>query len=366
MPQLSLVNVTKRFGKVSALDRLSLEVSDGEYLCVLGPTGSGKTTLLKLMAGLLKPEEGMMYFDGKPVNDVNAQDRNAVYVPQHYALFPHLTVLQNVTFGPLARGKPSSVALKIASDMLGLVRLSLRAQALPNELSGGMQQRVALARGLASGAKLLLLDEPLSAIDARLRLDLRHKIRDIVKQSGTTAIHVTHDQDEAMSVGDEIMVLRNGRVQDFGPPRRIYRRPAGIFVARMIGGASFFEGIVDNTVGETALIAVRGLVIQAPSHGLTLTSPVILALRKERVRVSRDRPTMDNVFRGEIRSMRFLGNSREYLIRLSNGDTIASRQFSEINPMFNVGEEVLVSFLENDVMVFEYPRQGLSKELEIV
>jgi len=365
MPQLRFVNVTKRFGKVSALDRLSLEVSDGEYLCVLGPTGSGKTTLLKLMAGLLKPEEGTMYFDGKPVNDVNAQDRNAVYVPQHYALFPHLTVLQNVAFGPLARGKPVPVALKIASETLDLVRLSSRAQALPNELSGGMQQRVALARGLASGAKLLLLDEPLGAIDARLRLDLRHKIRDIAKQSGTTIIHVTHDQDEAMSVGDEIMVLRNGRVQDFGPPRRVYRRPIGIFVAKMIGGASFFEGIVDSTVGETALITARGLVIQVPSRERTLTSPVILALRKERVRISRGRSAMDNVFRGEVCSMRFLGNSREYLVRLSNGNIIASRQFSEIKPMFNVGEEVLVTFLENDVMVFEYPIQGLSKELEI-
>jgi ABC-type Fe3+/spermidine/putrescine transport system ATPase subunit len=365
VPQLSLVNVTKKFGKVLAVDRLSLEVSDGEYLCVLGPTGSGKTTLLKLMAGLLKPDEGAVNFDGKPVNEVNVQDRNAVYVPQHYALFPHFTVLQNVAFGPLARGKPASVALEIASKALDLVRLSSRAQALPSELSGGMQQRVALARGLASGARLLLLDEPLSAIDARLRLDLRHKIRDLVKQSGITAIHVTHDQDEAMTVGDEIMVLRNGRVQDFGPPRRVYRRPTGIFVANMIGGASFFEGIVDSTVGETALINARGLVIQAPSHTLTLTSPVILGLRKERVRISSDRPPMDNVFRGEIRSMRFLGNSREYLVRLSNGDTIASRQFSEIKPMFTIGEEVLVSFLESDVMVFEYPVQGLSRELEI-
>ena len=365
MSQLSFVNVTKRFGRILALDRISLEVNDGDYLCILGPTGSGKTTLLKLMAGLLNPEEGTIYFDGKPVNDVDVQNRNAVYVPQHYALFPHLTVLENVAFGPLARGKPASVALEIASKTLDLVRLSSRAQALPNELSGGMQQRVALARGLASGARLLLLDEPLSAIDARLRLDLRHKIRDIVKQSGLTAIHVTHDQDEAMSVGDEIMILRHGRIQDFGPPRRVYRKPAGISVANLFGGASFFEGIVDNTVGETALISVRGLIIQAPSRTLTLTSPVILALRKERVRISPDEPDMDNVFRGEIRSVRFLGNSKEYLVRLSNGDTIASLQFAESKLAFNVGDEVSVSFRESDVMVFEYPAQGLSKELEI-
>ena len=366
MPQLRFVNVTKRFGKVLALDRISLEVNDGEYLCILGPTGSGKTTLLKLMAGLLAPDEGTIQFDERSVNEVDVQDRNAVYVPQHYALFPHLTVLQNVAFGPLARGEPASLALETASKTLDLVRLSSRAQALPKELSGGMQQRVALARGLASGAKLLLLDEPLSAIDARLRLDLRHKIREIVKQSGLTAIHVTHDQDEAMSVGDEIMILKNGRIQDFGQPRRVYRKPAGIFVTNLFGGASFFEGIVENTVGETAFISVRGLTIQAPSRMLTLTSPVILALRKERVRISIDQPPgMDNVVRGEIRGVRFLGNAREYLIRLANGDTIASRAFAETESAFKLGDEVSISFRESDVMVFEYPPEGLLKELEI-
>lgn len=367
MPNVSFVNVTKEFGTVEALDRVSFEVRDGGYLCVLGPTGSGKTTLLKLMAGLLKPDGGTIYFDGKPVNNVAAQDRNAVYVPQQYALFPHLTVLQNVAFGPLAKGKPASVALDIASKTLDLVRLSWRAQALPNELSGGMQQRVALARGLASGAGLLLLDEPLGALDARLRLDLRHKLRDLVRQSGSTAIHVTHDQDEAMSVADEILVLRNGRIQDYGAPRRVYRRPGGIFVANMIGGASFLEGIVDTTVGETALIGLRGgLTVQAPSRNLTLTAPVILALRKERVRISRERLEMDNVFKGEIRDVRFLGNSKEYLIRIPNGDVVASRQFAESEGAeFKVGDQVLASFLEGDVMVFEYPSQGLTKELEI-
>jgi len=367
MPAVSFVDVTKRFGRVEALDQVSFEARDGEYLCVLGPTGSGKTTLLKLMAGLLEPDAGTIYFDGKPVNSVAAQDRNAVYVPQQYALFPHLTVLQNVAFGPLARGKPASVALDIASKTLDLVRLSWRAQALPNELSGGMQQRVALARGLASGAGLLLLDEPLGALDARLRLDLRHKLRDLVKQSGSTAIHVTHDQDEAMSVADEILVLRNGRIQDYGPPRRVYRKPASIFVANMIGGASFLEGIVDTTLGETALVSVRGgLTVQAPSVNLTLTAPVILALRKERVRISRDRLEMENVFKGEIRDVRFLGNSKEYLIRIPNGDVIASRLFAEGEAGdLKVGDEVLVSFLEGDAMVFEYPSEGLTKELEI-
>jgi ABC-type Fe3+/spermidine/putrescine transport system ATPase subunit len=367
MPTVSFDNVSKKFGRVVALERVSFDVKDGEYVCVLGPTGSGKTTLLKLMAGLLQPDAGAIYFDGKSVNKVAAQGRNAVYVPQQYALFPHLTVLQNVAFGPLARGKSPSIALETASKALDLVRLSWRAQALPNELSGGMQQRVALARGLASGAGLLLLDEPLGALDARLRLDLRHKLRDLVKQSGFTAVHVTHDQDEAMSVGDQIMVLRNGGIQDYGLPRRTYRRPANIFVANMIGGASFLEGMVDTTVGETALISLRGgLTVQASSKNLTLTAPVILALRKECIRISRNHLEMENVFKGEIRDVRFLGNSREYLIRIPNGDVIASRQFAEDGrDEFEMGEEVLVGFLEGDAMVFEYPARGLRQELEI-
>ena len=349
-----------------ALNDVSFEVRDGEYVCVLGPTGSGKTTLLKLMAGLLKPDQGNIYFDGKPVNNLSAQNRNAVYVPQQYALFPHLTVLQNVAFGPLARGNTPSVSLEIATKTLDLVRLSLRAQALPNELSGGMQQRVALARGLASGASLLLLDEPLGALDARLRLDLRHKLRDIVKQSGFTAIHVTHDQDEAMSVGDEIMVLRDGEIQDYGPPRRVYRKPANLFVANMIGGASFLEGLVDTTVGETALINLRGsLTVQAPSKTLTLTAPVILALRKERLRISRERLRMENVFEGEIRAVRFLGNSKEYVVRIPNGDVVASRCFAGSEGEFKAGDRVLVGFLEGDSMVFEYPVRGLREELEV-
>jgi len=269
---------------VLALDRLSFEIDDREYLCVLGPTGSGKTTLLRLIAGLLSADEGTICFGGKPVNHIGPDARNAVYVPQQYALFPHLTVLENVAFGPLARGKSEKEALEVAMKILDTVRLAWRAQSLPSELSGGMQQRVALARGLASGASLLLLDEPLGALDARLRLDLRHKLRDIVKQSGLTAIHVTHDRDEAMSVADQIMVLRGGRLLDHGVPHRIYSRPTGIFVANLIGGASFLEGIVDSTADAVSVVRLRGgLKIKAPTTIRMVNEPIILGVRREQV-----------------------------------------------------------------------------------
>jgi putative spermidine/putrescine transport system ATP-binding protein len=368
VPAISFVNVSKGFGKVLALDRISFEVENGEYLCVLGPTGSGKTTLLRLIAGLVKPDDGMIYFDRKPVNNVDAHNRNAVYVPQQYALFPHLTVLENVAFGPLARDESEKAALEMASKTLEMVRLSWRAQAYPSELSGGMQQRVALARGLASNAGLLLLDEPLGALDARLRLDLRHRLRELVKQSGLTAIHVTHDRDEAMSVADRIMVLRSGRILDHGTPRRVYTKPAGIFVANLVGGANFLEGVVEASTKKGPIVRLRGgIMIHAPTGLPTANEPVILAVRKERVRISKNDLQVDNMLDGEVREIRFLGSSREYIVRLTNGDIVGSRQFLEgAEPAFRVGEKVFVGFQLTDTTVFPYPSQGLIKELEIV
>lgn len=367
MPSVSFVNVSKRFEKVLALDCVSFDIDNGEYLCVLGPTGSGKTTLLRLIAGLLNPDEGTIYFDGKGVNNIGAHARNSVYVPQQYALFPHLTVLENVAFGPLARGKSENEALHIAMKTLETVRLAWRAQSFPSELSGGMQQRVALARGLASGAGLLLLDEPLGALDARLRLDLRHKLREIVKQSGMTAIHVTHDRDEAMSVADQIMVLREGRISDHGAPRRVYTRPTGIFVANLIGGASFLEGIVESITDTTSVVRLRGgFRIKGPQAMLTIDERVILAVRRERVQLSNQTLKSANAFDGEVREVRFLGDSREYIIRLTNGDIVSSHQYAEgSESRFETGEKVVVGFEEDDVLVFEHPPQGLRKELEM-
>jgi sulfate transport system ATP-binding protein len=246
VPSISISDLTKRFGRIRAVDSVTFEVKDREYLCVLGPTGSGKTSLLRLIAGLLKPDEGTIKFDGVLVTEVAAEDRNAVYVPQNYALFPHLTVVENVMFGKLARGASREEAYDEAIRILGLVRLEHREHSYPLELSGGMQQRVALARGLASGSSLLLLDEPLGALDARLRIDIRTELRYLAKKQGFTVIHVTHDQEEAMTIGDRVLVLKKGVIQQHGTSYHVYRKPSNLFVSNFVGSTSFFEGVVES------------------------------------------------------------------------------------------------------------------------
>ncbi|MEM2585079.1 MAG: ABC transporter ATP-binding protein, partial [Thermoproteota archaeon] len=200
MPNVVLKNVRKKFNGITALENINITFDDGEYACVLGPTGSGKTTLLKVIAGLVNPDHGDVYIDGKCVTKVPPEARGAVYMHQQYALFPHLTVSQNIAFGLRARGVSENDVKRKVSEVLEIVKLNQWADAYPNELSGGMQQRVALARCLATGAKLLLLDEPLGALDARLRLEVRNELARIAEELGLTVIHVTHDQSEAMSL----------------------------------------------------------------------------------------------------------------------------------------------------------------------
>ncbi|MCD6593428.1 ABC transporter ATP-binding protein, partial [Candidatus Bathyarchaeota archaeon] len=236
LPLIELVNVTKRFGKIVALNRINLSVENGEYLCILGPTGAGKTTLLRLIAGLLEPDEGEIYIGGRKVNRVPPEKRNAVYMFQNYALFPHMNVWENVSFGPTIREWEPRRINDVTSEILEMVRLGERKDAYPHELSGGMQQRVALARGIAAGAKILLLDEPFGALDARLRVNLRTQLRSLVKDQGLTAIHVTHDQEEALMVADRIAILREGRIEQVGSPQEIYTNPKSIFVMSFVGG----------------------------------------------------------------------------------------------------------------------------------
>jgi len=366
LPSVRLVDVTKRFGKTAAIDHVSLEIREGEYLCILGPTGSGKTTLLRLIAGIVKPDEGQMFIDSRLVNDVPAHERNVAYMPQHYALFPHMRVIENAAFSPLAQGLSGTEAAKISVKMLGITRLAGRVSSFPAELSGGMQQRLALARSLASRAKLLLLDEPLGALDARLRVELRYRLRELVRENNLTTVHVTHDQEEAMIVADKIVVLRNGKIQQEGPPEEIYNKPKNIFVANFVGGANFLEGFISERTSEGSWVELRGrLRIFVRDKGHHVGERVVLAVREESSTICRSREDEINTLHGTIKSISLLGDSMSYEVLLDNGDSLKSKVPTiESNKGFSIGAEAFVLLKPQNIWVFPYPPVGLYKELE--
>ena len=258
MPDVRLVNVTKRFGKIVAVDNVNLHVYDKEYFSLLGPSGCGKTTLLRLIAGLIQPDKGEIYIGDKLVNNVPPEDRDIGFVFQTFALFPHMNAWNNVIYGPRVKGFDMEKAETIGHEVFEMVKLHERLDAFPSELSGGMMQRVAVARALAAGAKLLLLDEPLGQLDAKVRNELRYEIKKMVRDLGLTAMHVTHDQSEAMAISDRIAVMKKGKVLQVGTPEELYMNPKSVFVAHFIGESNFLEGYFSSISGKGAIIELRG------------------------------------------------------------------------------------------------------------
>jgi putative spermidine/putrescine transport system ATP-binding protein len=244
-----LEDLRRRFGAVQALDGLDLELAPGEMVALLGPSGCGKTTALRVLAGLEDADSGRVRLDGRDITTVAANKRDMGMVFQAYSLFPHLTARQNVEFGMRLRGRPPAERGRTAADMLELVGIGAHADRYPHQLSGGQQQRVALARALAIRPQVLLLDEPLSALDAKVRVQLRDEIRRIQIEVGTTALFVTHDQEEALALADRVGVMRAGRLEQLGPPAEVYQRPATAFVADFVGLSNRLAGrAVDGTV----------------------------------------------------------------------------------------------------------------------
>ncbi len=363
MTQIKLEKVTKRFKDVVAVDRLSLKVHEGEYLVILGPTGAGKTTTLKLIAGLLKPDEGEIYFDNELVNEFPPEERDVGFVFQGYALFPFLNVWRNVTFGPWVKGFTGKELNEIGEETLSLVHLLHRASSFPKELSGGMQQRIALARALATKPRILLLDEPLSALDAVLRVKLRYELREMIKELGLTAIHVTHDQEEAMSIADRIVVFRRGRIEQVGSPVEIYDRPKNIFVANFIGEMNFYEGVVVERKEDSLTVDVDGYLFKAkhadsPSH-------VVIAIRPENL-VLKKRKEGINTLRGRVKDSSFVRGTHRVEVKLENGREATVKLFNPfIEKVFERGNRLNVYFPPESIHVYPYPREGLRTALSV-
>ena len=328
---LRLEKLTKVFGngpeKVVAVRELSLTINPGEFVTLLGPSGCGKTTALRMIAGFESPTSGNVLLDGDDLVHLTPDKRPMGMVFQSYALFPHMTVFDNVAYGLRVQKKSSSEIKKAVAEVLDSMSLSHLANRAPNQLSGGQQQRVALARAMVVRPKVLLFDEPLSNLDAKLRAQMRIEIRNIQRRLGITSIFVTHDQDEAMSLSDRIVVMRNAIVEQVGTPDEIYRRPSSVFVADFIGRSNFLavQSASKSKAGQ-AKIVVSGkkMEVSAQSKALSSKQPVLL-VRPESITVSASKTSGKNLGKGEgrVTSVVFYGNHVEYTLETNEGTIVS-------------------------------------------
>jgi ABC-type Fe3+/spermidine/putrescine transport system ATPase subunit len=367
MPEVRVVDVVKKYGKLYALDHVSLTVHDQEYFSLLGPSGCGKTTLLRLIAGLIDPDGGEIFIGGRQVDKDPPEDRDIGFVFQTFALFPHMTAWNNVLYGPKVKNYAAKQAETIGHEVLELVKLNERLEAYPSELSGGMMQRIAVARALAAGAKTLLLDEPLGQLDAKVRNDIRYEIRRMAKDLKLTAIHVTHDQAEAMSISDRIAVMKKGKIVQIGTPKELYMQPNSLFVAFFIGESNLLEGYVTKTKGKNAEVGLRqGFQIQALNErNIKEGERVVLAIRPETCEMKQGLVEGGNGLYGQIEKTTFEGTIVRYEIRLVNGDRFVISRPSLTEEWVEVGAEVTITYPLEKVHLFPYPENGLSDEISV-
>jgi len=319
--------LNKRYGETVALDQVSIEVEPGELFFLIGPSGCGKTTLLRAIAGFVQPEGGAIYFDERNMSGVPPHRRNTVLVFQGYALWPHMTVAQNVEYGLRVRRLPAAERRQRVAEILEVVHLSDLAGRYPSELSGGQQQRVALARAIVVNPDVLLMDEPLSNLDALLRIEMRREILRIHRQTGITTIYVTHDQKEALSMGQRIAILDHGQIAQIGRPGECYRRPRTRFVARFLGDANFVEGEVMGIRddGTREVSTALGPLMVAPSNEGPAETPGVgqaasCCFRPESLRViGAGEESRGNRFRARVVSTTYLGDTLEYDLAAANG-----------------------------------------------
>ena len=341
-------NLTKRFGDTLALKHISLEIRSQELFFLLGPSGCGKTTLLRLLAGFYQPDSGQIFFGERPLVGVPPHRRNTGMVFQNYALWPHLSVAENVAYGLKARGMPGGERKTRVEEALATVQMEPYAQRTPNQLSGGQQQRVALARALVVRPDVLLLDEPLSNLDAKLRLEMREEIRRIQAETKITTIYVTHDQKEALSLADRLAVLRAGEMEQVGEPREIYRAPLNRFVADFIGESNWLEAEVQSsTQNEVLLRASLGEFRSGPKQDLVSGQKVWLGFRPEAVEIGAH-PV--NQFKTTVVHVSYLGEIEQYNLEIMPGQIIKA---FEQNPLEirRVGSALAVHVRPQDVLV---------------
>jgi len=326
---LKIERVSKLFDDVRAVDDVSLNINQGEIFALLGGSGSGKSTLLRMLAGFEKPTEGRIYLDGEDITDMPPHERPINMMFQSYALFPHMSVEQNIAFGLKQDKLPKDEIAARVKEMLKLVHMEQYAKRKPAQLSGGQRQRVALARSLAKRPKLLLLDEPMGALDKKLRTQMQLEVVDILEAVGVTCVMVTHDQEEAMTMAERISIMNEGWIAQTGSPMDIYESPSSRMVAEFIGSVNLFEGEIVVDEADHAIIESPKLEQQFYiGHGVTTNvedKQVWLAVRPEKARISREQPQNEyNWCHGEVEDIAYLGGISVYYIRLANDQVIQS------------------------------------------
>jgi spermidine/putrescine ABC transporter ATP-binding subunit len=332
--------MTKRYANLVANDRLSLTIERGELMTLLGPSGCGKTTALRCLTGYIRPDEGRIFLDGKDVTDVPTHQRELGMVFQNFALFPHMTVQDNVAFPLMIRNVAKPERERMVTDALRMVRLDGYAAHYPRQLSGGQQQRVGLARALVYHPKVLLLDEPLSNLDAKLREEMRFEIKEVVTRLGITAMYVTHDQGEALALSDRVAIMNRGRLEQLGTPEEIYESPRSKFVAEFIGLSNFLEGYVQTVQGGDMVVLASGVSVTTPA--LPKVGPgqkVLLFLRPNEVEIlPREVPPGTNVFDARVDKATYLGDTMDYRIALGQGAEL--RVQSDARRRYQAGENM--------------------------
>ncbi|WP_425049945.1 ABC transporter ATP-binding protein [Psychromarinibacter sp. S121] len=348
-PLIRFQGVTKRFGDFTAVDSIDLDIYAREFFALLGPSGCGKTTLMRMLAGFETPTEGTIWLDGQDVAPIPPNKRSTNMMFQSYALFPHLSVRENIAFGLKREGKSKDEIHARVEEMLRLVQLQKFAARKPHQISGGQRQRVALARSLAKAPKLLLLDEPLGALDKKLREETQFELMDIQEKTGTTFVIVTHDQEEAMTVASRVAVMDAGQLKQVATPPQIYENPNSVYVADFIGEVTILEGTVrkdgevyalDWAEGQPPILIRSALDLPDGSRGY-------VAVRPEKVEIHHEKPEDDNVLRGKIIDIGYLGNLSTYHVELANGQIIRAQNFNterSTRQTFTWEDEVWVNF----------------------
>ena len=348
---IKIRDAIKRYGDNTVITGLSLDIKEGEFFTLLGPSGCGKTTLLRMIAGFNTIEGGDFYFNEQRINDLDPAKRNIGMVFQNYAIFPHLTVFKNVAFGLRNRKVEKETLQTETLRFLELMQIAAFKDRLPENLSGGQQQRVALARALVIQPAVLLMDEPLSNLDAKLRVEMRTVIKDIQMNVGITTVYVTHDQEEAMAISDRIAIMKDGVIQHIGTPKNIYQRPANQFVAQFIGSTNIVNGTLTVNDQQATLQLPDGKPIVMPNIEQGVASQdVIVSIRPEEMEIDM---TSDSGIHGVVENYQFLGLNTVYFVRMFDNVRLEIVQESTIDSIIEPGTKVTLKIKEDKINLFD-------------